>query len=656
MLRRLFAKKSRGSFDQEGTKTSASLAKSAYTSEHASKPRQPLSNVLNNSNGNQKENLPNGRNKTLENKDKHDSDQSLNLMCTPCRSSGDVIKAEGYCTDCKQFVCSTCIDIHYMNDSTIDHIILKLILITRHRKQRTSEHYTDLDDYRHTMDRVNDEEEVTTDIDDFDDSTCGEIMENTSNKNEHTTDDNTLNELSETSRCNIAISSEKSVSDAQHVDQIAVEVPDHGINKQVNTEELNVSPDIPSKSFTPNNRQDSIKQERNGIRTPENKDTTNNSLMTNSENKTSDSHFKIYQASDVNKEVNISMGDFVNKFDKECQNSKKVFDKVIQSGNKVSEECNGDGKKTSVCDPTLLVGNAGNEKDIVDVLHQNSEHENTKSPSKFNFTKDIKIKYEGDIKNCFISGIAVLSDKRIAVLDHNNQNIKTVHIDWGIDGVIQFSNYVGDITPLPSEQIAVTIPVEKRIKILSTINGISVVANIRFLQEYYHIVYCNGKLLVSMQEPLQFRVLGLDGIMLCKIIPSPDVETYLTTVREYMCLTMSKDEKHILVSNKESNFIVAIDMKGELVAANNVGLDHPIGITVANGDVHYVCNKDKHTVHKMSKDLKESSVILSEKNGLWFPSHISFYPSKNYLFISSQCDDRKNCDKITMFEGMVETN
>ncbi|XP_052777166.1 E3 ubiquitin-protein ligase TRIM33-like [Mya arenaria] len=53
-----------------------------------------------------------------------DSDEVFSLFCHPCNDEGDKHKAEGFCCQCHQFLCKTCIKFHRRNKMTKEHEIL----------------------------------------------------------------------------------------------------------------------------------------------------------------------------------------------------------------------------------------------------------------------------------------------------------------------------------------------------------------------------------------------------------------------------------------------------------------------------------------------------------------------------------------------------
>lgn len=586
MLKKLFSKKS---FDGADEQEEDDKTKCDYNApnDRKSKTRPPLRNASSYATNCQKENKPVSTHMAKEIKDAFYSDGVLEFKCFQCKSPDGIVKAAGYCTDCKQFVCTSCIEWHYTKDNMKNHIMLKLLLITRNTFKQKSKCHSDIDkeisDKNSAGKEVDDIVKNAKKADNTNECQVEEVVKDVSGKYDKVIKDNAKQCKQDTKVNNGAVAdfSEAHVENRNfEVNPCVKDVDKH--TKQ----DRNVDKD--KKVVTINSKGRTDKGE-------------NNQYVTD---------LKPHAAKSCNDDS------------KTTENIKGLTVDVRKSDSGISKESTADKEEHTA-------------KDII--------------PEKFTHIKDVKVKYEGDMKSCFISAIAVLSDKRVAVLDHNNKNIKTLHIDWGIDGVIQFSNSVGAMTSLPNEQIAVTIPQEKRIKLLSTIKEISVVSNIRFLHEYFHIVYCNGKLLVTLHEPLQFRLLGMDGILQKKIIPTPDVSRFITT-REHMHIAISQDEECIYVSNTETNAVIAMNMDGAMVAYKDRDLDKPSGIIVIDSDEVFVCNRDKHSVHKMTNNLLEAPVMLSKDDGILFPYCLSFYPDKKYLFVSCQSDNTNYCNNIKQFK------
>jgi len=254
----------------------------------------------------------------------------------------------------------------------------------------------------------------------------------------------------------------------------------------------------------------------------------------------------------------------------------------------------------------------------------------TKSP-------DINMKTTGDKLRPWITGLAFLPPNTLIAIDRNNSALKTVDTTTNtVISQLTFSGTPWDIALLPGDQVAVTLPDEKRLQIISTKDGFSCLGSINVNGNCFGICSTNQNIVVSFYKPGKIQVMDLSGNVM-HTLSTDDKGALLFT--QPLKLTVSKGESGqvIYVSDYTTSRITKISMTGKLLSTyghKNWNILHGL-ICVGQGQL-LVSNCYGHTVDVVSEDGKHIGKLLDRTHGIHYPCALCYCASQRTLYVSSQ--------------------
>ncbi|XP_045179869.2 uncharacterized protein LOC123539370 [Mercenaria mercenaria] len=159
--------------------------------------------------------------------------------------------------------------------------------------------------------------------------------------------------------------------------------------------------------------------------------------------------------------------------------------------------------------------------------------------------RDINIKADTDEKDCYITGMTLLSDTELVLCDVNNNSLKLVDVENGIikDVFVLQAGPLG-ITAISKDQVAVVLGNKHQIQIISIRGRLSVVRTIKTTGDCVDVKLNSGKLYVSFWEPVQFQILQMTGAIIKTIKPESEVLKHCAHPRH---IAVSPDEGMIYV-------------------------------------------------------------------------------------------------------------
>ncbi|KAL4230132.1 E3 ubiquitin-protein ligase trim56 [Mactra antiquata] len=165
-----------------------------------------------------------------------------------------------------------------------------------------------------------------------------------------------------------------------------------------------------------------------------------------------------------------------------------------------------------------------------------------------------------DTRNCCLSSILFLSDKRILVADQNNQKIKLFKDDGTLVYEQTFTTWPRDFTELGNNKIAVTLPKERKIEIFYLGDKIKNLETIRLLDECWGITLSHNNIIVGCigSEKGSVKILTLDGVEVDTI---EDDATGRRLFIKTNYVTASNDGKEIYVTDRTKDTVVALALR-----------------------------------------------------------------------------------------------
>ncbi|XP_053384888.1 uncharacterized protein LOC123536801 [Mercenaria mercenaria] len=222
------------------------------------------------------------------------------------------------------------------------------------------------------------------------------------------------------------------------------------------------------------------------------------------------------------------------------------------------------------------------------------------------YKEDIDIRTKSDRCSCNITGCAVLSSNKLVLADINNRKLKVVDIQS--KAVIEdkgLNSYPWDIAVMPRDHIAVTIPDERAICVMSTSGQLSEVKKIAVKGKCMGITYHQDHLYVVCQDPNSVLVLDTQGNVQNTISLNNDI------FNDPQYIVVSEDSRHIYISDYGSHCIVSITLQGDVSAVyKHKKLSGPRGMVMLDDGSLLVCCLNNNTIHHISGDLKQGQIMI----------------------------------------------
>ncbi|XP_060581992.1 uncharacterized protein LOC132738505 [Ruditapes philippinarum] len=266
------------------------------------------------------------------------------------------------------------------------------------------------------------------------------------------------------------------------------------------------------------------------------------------------------------------------------------------------------------------------------------------------YERTLQMKPSFDKEQCHILGMILISNKQMIVAGYNNNKIKIIDICHGrLVSQISVSSEPRDVIKLPQNQVAVALPDEQHIQIMSyTYTSMSLDRRIDVGNKCYCVAYWQDMLVVGCNfNPGKLIVLDFDG----NIVEVFDTPGLFGGPKK---IVISIDEKFIYVSDynnvsKRSKFL-KIDWQGNIVQRfEDQGYVSPTGIQELIGGTLLVCYRNIHTIVRLSRSFKECPIVGLEKANLHFLQAVIYCKRDQKLYISCSSAHGFCADKIKIF-------
>ncbi|XP_060576981.1 uncharacterized protein LOC132734294 [Ruditapes philippinarum] len=552
--------------------------------------------------------------------------------CQPCKGDGDTVQAEGYCENCNEFICSSCIKAHRKLAGTKNHVIkskdeMPTVLSTQ------SAPCTELCD-------VHMNEIVKFYCQDHDSVGCGDCM-----VLEHTS-------------CKVQLVSDVSCNYDNGDDLVRIKHRIKHLQKNLDS----CKQELKSSLITADEIKITILKEIKTFRKEMDNylDRVEKDLIQEVE--------KI-SASDIAKQQTIqgrcvALNDEIEQFKRKKEQfadninnlfvtSKQIL-KKLQRCNEINEEISSKSQITTL--------KFAPSKELKDLKMQNMCLGNLdRQVKKFSgrcrksivdrkthFVKKIDIKTISGKKtksenDCFITGMAIISEAEILLADSKNGSLKVLnHKEGKITSTLKLANWPADVTTINSSSAATTLPVKGKIMFINTQNGLSISHSLQVREGCCGIDHHNGIMALTFSKPAAVQVLDMEGHILHQVSDT----SILGCPR---CVSLSNNNESMYVSDWENNAVHQFTLTGHLkTTIKSKEMKYPYGLTVANCGNVVVCDADISDKIGVVVSGKSELLPLCVQNVL-DPFSLLICEDQGKLFISEHRHS-KECNYIKEYD------
>ena len=213
----------------------------------------------------------------------------------------------------------------------------------------------------------------------------------------------------------------------------------------------------------------------------------------------------------------------------------------------------------------------------------------------------------------YITGSAVMSSSRIAVTDFNYKKVKL--LDTGTQRVVSelsVPDYPFDIAFISENQVAVTLSNDKKILLIKVEDTLSIDTEIPVQGICRGVAFSQNKLLVTFKDNPRLEILDLQGNVIKTIDKDGDGKKVFTYPR-HVCVGNSGEV--IYVSDKGANKVFCLTFDGR-VKLVFTGISDPQNVCAYSCGYLFVAGSHSRTVHMVTSDFSRSQEILSKADGL----------------------------------------
>ncbi|XP_053388029.1 uncharacterized protein LOC123563465 [Mercenaria mercenaria] len=258
--------------------------------------------------------------------------------------------------------------------------------------------------------------------------------------------------------------------------------------------------------------------------------------------------------------------------------------------------------------------------------------------------KNLCVKTSSDKIDCYITRIAASFPNQVFLADYNNYSIKMVDINSEAIQQLSLDSYPWDITTTTRDELAVTMPGNHTIQLISySSNRLSKKNTLKVDGLCYGISNCQGKFAVTFQRPAKLQIIDLKGTVLTTVITNSNGEN-IFSYPEYV----TTNSNAIYISDYAMQAVIWLNWQGELMGSYG-GMGAPQGIAMIDDGSFYVSDlrKDKCNILNVTGDCKESATILKDLNN---PMAICWCDVTKTFYVSNHSDDKKEMNFIQIYK------
>ncbi|XP_060563370.1 uncharacterized protein LOC132722816 [Ruditapes philippinarum] len=254
--------------------------------------------------------------------------------------------------------------------------------------------------------------------------------------------------------------------------------------------------------------------------------------------------------------------------------------------------------------------------------------------------RDICVKTSHDDERCCVSGMTLVSDSKLVILDTNNHSIKLVDLsDNSISYQLKTGGNLSDITTISGDEVAVTVSNEKTILFLTVSSSKLSVKN-RFKVDCVcaEITYSNKKLAVTSNDPYPtgyFQIMDLKGKVSSKVkIGNPH--------------SITSDDRYIYVYDSNKDAVNIYDWQGKCISTSRCSDARSLTL-LGDGSI-YTVSRRNGTLTQVSGDFSDRNIVMKD---LASPTKICWSDKSRLLFINRFTSDEKYDNVIKVYKRFV---
>jgi len=257
----------------------------------------------------------------------------------------------------------------------------------------------------------------------------------------------------------------------------------------------------------------------------------------------------------------------------------------------------------------------------------------------------VKLQLDQDITVVKPTDIAVVSPTELLVCDNRSKIVYLV--DSIVGRVVANVSVPGSPRKIciPSERISAVALAGKKVQLLKVGRGTLTLDNVLELdKEVYGIASLNNNLVLSSIDPSCIEMMTLEGKITCKV---DNEKAGREVFHSHINLTNSKDG-YIFACDRSGNAVTKLDNKlGVMRTYTDPSLQSPRGIiSISRDQLLLVCKRNIHRIVLLNTRTGNTTVLLGEQDGLYWPNALTYCHTQRKLFVTSLASSNVQVYKI----------
>ncbi|XP_052816793.1 uncharacterized protein LOC128243224 [Mya arenaria] len=244
---------------------------------------------------------------------------------------------------------------------------------------------------------------------------------------------------------------------------------------------------------------------------------------------------------------------------------------------------------------------------------------------------------------CDVTGSCFLPDGRIILADMHNESLKVADTSFNMVTQTKLSSEPWDVCSVSNNnQIVVSLPNERKLQFFiigATIQPLRKIGNTAGLKssQYYGVAFHNDRIYVTCpkDDPPNVKILDMQGAILQQYTQNLQEQNVFS---DPLYITITCDGKTIYVSDSGNKSIITIDPKTETKHTTHPLADEnlPGGIISLHEGEVLTCGFKSNSVLQMNADGKFVEDAVSSQGGLILPQSVSYCSQGRLLLVTMQ--------------------
>jgi hypothetical protein len=246
------------------------------------------------------------------------------------------------------------------------------------------------------------------------------------------------------------------------------------------------------------------------------------------------------------------------------------------------------------------------------------------------FDSEINVHSNADKEDAIISNMLLLSSDALLCVDRKNNSVMVVDIKVKfISSRILLNSGPWDITFVATHQIAVTLPDIEKICFLSVKDKkLTQIREIKVNGQCRGISHYQNTLVVSFEQPSKLQILTLDGEVVRNITAA--------TLGWPGCVEVNVCGSSFFVSDYQKSSLMKFSFDGKLLATyKDESVQFPRSLTVCEDGTVVVCSSRNNTLHLVSQDCRKIKILPIETYRLNSLLSVCFNEATSTLYLSN---------------------